>query len=119
MQRHTAITRKMSLYKRIYGLIALVLLMAFVGRVSLNCISGGGPVKIQQLLTEENQDQNDKQQDSKTEGQKFTEFISPGVFEMPGLTPHAHAVAYPVLLFLSVKVPLITVLTPPPDRISA
>jgi len=119
MQRHTAITRKMSPYKRIYGLIALVLLVAFVGRVSLNCINGGGSVKTQQLLTEENQDQNDKQQDSKTEGQKFTEFIWPGILEMPGLMVHAHVVAYPFPLLLCIKVPLITVLTPPPDRISA
>ena len=118
MQRNIPITRKLSPYKRVYGLITLVLLVAFVGRVSLTCINGGGSVKTQQLLTEDNQGQNDKQ-DSKTEGQKFTEFISPGVFEMPGLIVHAHVVAYPVQLFLSVKVPLITVLTPPPDHISA
>ncbi|CAM3778638.1 hypothetical protein MUGA111182_09200 [Mucilaginibacter galii] len=119
MQRNIVINRKISPCNRIYGLIALVLLVTFIGRVSLNCVNGGGSVKTQQLLAEDNQDQSDKQQDSKTEGQKFTEFIWPGVFEMPGLTVHAHVVAYPVPLFLSVKVPLITVLTPPPDRISA
>lgn len=120
MQRHKHIVPKQLPFKWVYGIIALLLFIAFAGRVSVICINGGtGLVKSQQVITEDNQEQNDKQEESKFDSKQLTEFISPAYIEMPCLTITAHLVSHPAYLSVYVKVPLITVIAPPPDLIIA
>jgi len=118
MQRHTTISYKLLPFKWAYGFIALVLLIAFAGRVSVICINGGtGLNKAQQTLTENNEEQNDKQGESKFDEKQFAEFISPGFIQIPGSLINTHIADHPAYLPAYINVPLITVITPPPDKL--
>lgn len=104
------------LHKRVYGFIAFLLLSAFIGRVSVICINGGiGVVKTQQTNIEDNQEQNDKHEESKFDNKQLTEFISPDFAHLQLLPLVPVIVGYPVCLLPCIKIPLITVITPPPD----
>lgn len=120
MQRRKTIARKHSPFKRAYGVIAFLVLIAFAGRVSIACINGGpGLIKSQQVLTDDNQEQTDKQEENKFDSKQLTEFISPAYMEMPCLTIVEYVAVHPAYLSLCIKVPLCTVIAPPPDLLSA
>jgi hypothetical protein len=120
MQRQITSALKQLAFKRAYGVIALLLFFAFAWRVSVVCINGGtGLTKFQQLITEDSQEQNNNQEDSKFDIKQFTEFISPSYMEIPCLTVIEYVVGHPAYLSLYIKVPLRTVIAPPPDMLSA
>jgi hypothetical protein len=116
MHYYKATTHQQLSFKRYYGIIAFFLLIAFAGRVSIICINGGPhATKFQQLLTEDNQEQNDKHDESKFDNKQLTEFISPVYADMQLLPVTTLAAGYRVSLSLFIKMPLITIITPPPD----
>jgi hypothetical protein len=116
MQWYKVIFLRQGLHKRVYGFIAFLLLFAFIGRVSVICINGGiSVVKTQQTNVEDNQEQNDKQEESKFDNKQLTEFISPNFAHLQLVPVVPVIVGYPVCLLPSVKMPLLTVVTPPPD----
>lgn len=116
MQRQLSATCKYALFKRTYRIIALLLLVAFIDRTVIVFLSNGCiTAKNQQIPAEDEQEQNNKPQDGKVSSQKFNEFISPAFVEMPGLVVKVHSVSYYMQPSTNISVPLITVITPPPD----
>jgi|GEM_PF-4515933 len=118
MQYNQTIVPKNLLYKRIYGVIALLLLFTFTGRVAVVCINDGTcSVKSQQVIPDGNHEQDDKQEEGKFDNKKLTEFISPANVDLHFLPLITFMGSYPLCLVQFIEVPVITVITPPPDSL--
>ena len=116
MQYFKTIIPESLLYKRIYGVIALLLLITFVGRVCVICINGSTAlVKSQQLVTDDKQEQDDKQENNKFDNKQLAEFTSPKSVDMRFLPAITLMVSYPLCLVQCVKAHVIAIITPPPD----
>jgi len=118
MQSFIAIVLQHVSIKRIYGLIAVLLLITFAGRVSLTCINGGtGSVKSQQLIADDDKEQSDKPEEGKFDSKQLQEFILPACIDTQFLPSTILIFNQSVRLSFYIKAPLIAVITPPPDLI--
>ena len=118
MQSFIAIVLQHVPIKRIYGLIAILLLITFAVRVSLTCLNGGaGSVKSQQLIADDDKEQSDKPEESKFDSKQLQEFILPACIDTHFLLSTILMVNHSACLSFYIKAPSIAVITPPPDLI--